>query len=149
MRLPASARIGTLAVVALTLASCSPASSGGEPVSTSIPAALDGSELGVVSSEAGTRNDGLALNLWVSAEFEADTLTEDDLRTLLQLVVDSTSQSGFYELSITASVAPGDTAIDLGTLGERLGFPQEDNPEYDSVTDFSAEWDDVVDFLDE
>jgi hypothetical protein len=137
--------IGILVCAALALAACAP--TGGRP-STTIPAAFLASDLGITAAEASTETSGFSLNLTASAEFgpDAGEVTADDLRTMLQLVVENTSLDTVNTLEIYASIGPfdGDNSIDLGALGVELGF-DDDN----TLSGFSAPWDDVVDFLDE
>jgi hypothetical protein len=146
VRARAGVTAAILALTALVLSACSVRDPGAESLETAIPAALVASDLGITASEAGSRVDGFSVNVWASAELEADTLDAAGLRTMLQLVTDNVDLSDVNTLSITASVGPvgSDTDyIDLGALGAELGFDDECD------TRFSAPWDDVVDFLGE
>jgi hypothetical protein len=140
---------GLVLALALTvaLAACSTRTPGQDSLETAIPAAFLASDLGVTAAQAGKSNDGLSTNVWVSAQFEADTAGADDLRTMLQLAVDNTDLSGVSRLSIVAAVGPFENRdyIDLGALGVELGFAAEES----TTSGFNARWDDVVDFLDE
>jgi hypothetical protein len=135
---------GVLALVTLALSGCSVRVPGQESFETAIPAALVASDLGIAAAEANKRVDGFAVNVSVSAEMDSDAVTADDLRGMLQLVVENTDLSDVNTLSIIATVGPysSDVAyVDLGALGAELGFDDEGD------SSFTAPWDDVVAFI--
>jgi hypothetical protein len=66
--------------------------------------------------------------------------------------VENTDLSGVNTLTIIATVGPYSSDVvyvDLGALGAQLGFPDEERQGLDDPNSFSADWDDVVAFLDE
>lgn len=139
-----------LAVAVLSLSGCSIRLPFRESLETAIPKALLAADLGITSAEADKTNDGFAINVQVSAVFDDADVTADELRTMLQLVVENTDLSKVTNVSLLALVGPipddisaDRTYIDLGALGVELGFPDPDD------TEFEADWDDVVDFLNE
>jgi hypothetical protein len=143
--------VGVLALTSLALSACSFRHIGTESFETAIPKALEASDLGIVSAEASRQMSGIAITVSVWAEFESDTVTADDLKSMLEIAVDNANQSGLHHLDITALVGPyapdGDNVfIDLGSVGEQLGFEKN---QYNNLTDFSADWDNVVAYLDE
>jgi hypothetical protein len=145
--------VAALALVSVALSGCSIRLPGTESLETAIPAALEASDLGITYAEASKEMSGASITVSVWSEFEADTLTADDLHTMLELAVDNANQTGLYKLEITALVGHYDPEvetdyIDLGTLAEELGF----EPNTSSTVEpheFSAPWDDVEEYLDE
>jgi hypothetical protein len=145
--------VGTLALVSLLLSACSLRYIGTESLETAIPTALETSDLGITKAEVSKQMSGISITVSVWATFEHNTVTAEELREMLQLIVDNANQSGLYRLEITALVgeykSDGSTAfIDLWTLRDELGI----EGSFSSVErsdEFSANWDDVVAYLDE
>ena len=147
--------IGMLAVATLALSACSIRMPWQESFETAIPNALLATDLGITEAEADTSTSGFAVNLSVGLNFETDDLVADDLHTMLELIVDNNNLSRVYGLKIFAVLGPDNPDvyadvdyIDLGSLGDELGFEKSDS-EYGTAEEFSANWDDVVDYLNE
>jgi hypothetical protein len=138
--------VGSLVIVMLALSACSVRVPTRESLETAIPKAFLASDLGIVAAEAGIETSGFAVSVWAAAQLETDAVTAGDLRTLMELAVENTNLSDVDTLSIVATVGPpeSETFIDLGAVGMELGFPDDDE-----LASFSADWDDVVAFLDE
>jgi hypothetical protein len=138
--------IGALAIATLALTACSAGTPRREPLETAVPEALLASDLGIVTAEAGTETSGFAVSVFAAARFESDAVTADDLRTMMELVVANTDRSGIDSLTIVGTVGPpeSETFLELGSLGVEMGFPEEDE-----LASFSADWDDVVAYLEE
>jgi hypothetical protein len=143
---------GVLALASLLLSACSLRYIGTESLETAIPTALEASDLGITEAEVSKQMSGVSITVSVWATFEDDTLTADDLRTVLQLIVDNANQSGLYRLEITALVGEykpdgSTTYIDLWSLREELGIERSFS-HAERSDEFAADWDDVVDYLD-
>jgi hypothetical protein len=137
---------GGAVVLVLALSGCSIRTPGTEPLDTAIPKAFLASDLPIADAQAGKGVDGLSVDVWASAEFETGTVTADQLSTMLRLAVENTHLSDVNTIEILASEGPYEDGdfIDLGPVGVELGF--EDDIDR---TGFSADWDDVVAYLDE
>jgi hypothetical protein len=137
---------GVLALAALGLSGCTIRMPFQESLETAIPAAFLASDLGITGSQAGKSMSGFGMTVWASAEFEDDSVTADDLRTMLRLAVENTNLSRVDTLEVLAAVGPHEDGayIDLGPAGVELGF--EDNGE---DTDFSAPYGEIVDSFEE
>ena len=135
--------IAAAAVLTVGLSACSMRIPTQESLETAIPKALLAADLGITSAEADTSTDGFAVNIDASMEFETDDVTADDLRTILTIVVENANMTKASDVRITAAVDPftNGVYIDLGSLGQELGFPT------DGDETFSADWDDVVAFV--
>jgi hypothetical protein len=146
MKIPTRILAGALAVATLCLAGCTIRMPFRESLETAIPAAFLAGDLGITGSQAGTSTSGFAMTVWASAEFENDTVTAEDLRTMLQLAVENTDLSRVTTLEISATVGPFQDSeyIDLGAVGVELGFEADDE-----LGGFTAPYDEVVDFLEE
>lgn len=145
--------VGVLAFASLLLSACSLRYIGTESLETAIPTALEASDLGITESEVSKQMSGISITVSVWATFEDDTITAGDLRTMLQLIVDNANQSGLYRLEITALVGDykpdgSTTYVDLWSLREELGI-EGSFSHAERSDEFTADWDDVVDYLDE
>jgi hypothetical protein len=138
--------IGALALTTMVLCACSVREPERESLESAIPAAFLASDLGISGAEAGTSVDGFAVSVWASAEFDTVSVTADDLREMLRLAVDNIDLSSVDTLQIIATVGPfqNDVSIDLGALGVELGFTDDSD-----LPSFTADWDDIVAFLEE
>jgi hypothetical protein len=137
---------GAIALLAVSLSACSIRMPGRESLETAIPAALVASDLGITAAEADKRTDGFAVNVSVYAEMDSDSVTADELRDMLRLVVENTDLSDVNTLDIMATVGPYSSDVvhvDLGAPAAELGFDDEGD------SDFEAPWEDVVALLDE
>ena len=140
--------IAVLAAVAVTaglLGGCSAREPDRESLETAIPGALLDSGLGITEAEANTSTSGLSVSVFTAATFDRGAITGDELRDILQIVVDNTDVGNIYSvriLGLDGTTEEYDT-LDLGAVGEELGFDvSASNP-----GDFVAEWDAVVEFL--
>jgi len=147
--------VGMLAVATLALSACSIRMPWQESFETAIPTALLATDMGITAAEADKSTSGFAVNLGVGLNFQADDLTTEDLHTMLELIVDNNNVSNINDLKVFAILGPDNTDvdadvnyIDLGSLGEELGFEKTDS-EFGTPEVFFANWDDVVDYLNE
>lgn len=139
------AAVTAIVVTAALLGGCSVREPGRESLETAIPAALLDSTLGITEAEANTSTDGLSVNVFTAATFDRASITADELREILRIVVDHTDVGDITRvriLGLNGSTAEYDT-LDLGAVGEELGF----EPSVSDPGDFVAEWDAVVEFL--
>ena len=111
--------------------------------------------MGITEAEANKSTSGFAVNLRVGLNFQADDVTTEDLHTMLELIVDNNNVSNVNDLKVFAVLGPDNTDadadvnyIDLGSLGEELGFEKTDS-EFGTPEVFSADWNDVVGYLNE
>ena len=135
--------IAAAAVLLAGLSGCSMRIPTQESLETAIPKALLAADLGITSAEADTGTDGVESNVVASLEFESAGVTADDLGTILEIIVDNANVTGASNVVITAGVGPltDGEFIDLGSLGEKLGFSTAGSQA------FYADWDDVVAFV--
>jgi len=134
---------GTVAVILATavLAGCAVGPQR-EPLESAIPAALLASDLGITKAEASVDIDGLSSNLSVFAVFDRDTVTSDDLRTIVELSIENTDRDDLSRIHIGGrdGSVDGYEYIDLGAVGSELGFAADS-----TIPDrFSIAWDDAV-----
>jgi hypothetical protein len=139
----ATFRALTLGVVlGLLLSGCSVRIPFREDLETAIPAALLESDLGITNAEANNGVDGLAITISVTITVAKSSITPEELRQVLQVIVDNTNLTRVTYVKVGAldGTAPPHTHIDLGAVGEELGFaPSTILPPY-----FNADWDDVL-----
>jgi hypothetical protein len=131
----------TVMLAAAMLAGCTPGPQR-EPLESAIPSALLASDLGITKAEASVDIDGLSSNLSVFAVFDRDTVSSDDLRTIVELAVENTDRDNLSRIHIGGrdGSVDGYEYIDLGPVGRELGFAA-DPVIPDRV---SIAWDDAV-----
>ncbi|MGV8884540.1 MAG: hypothetical protein ACOH1T_02980 [Microbacteriaceae bacterium] len=141
-----------LALLALTLASstalsgCSIRNPTQTPLEEAVPAALLSLDIGITEAEATTTTSGFAVGVTAWVTVDRATMTADDLRNILDVLVDNTAISNLRTVSVGAidGTSADSSSIDLSSVGEELGFA----PSSDGPGKFTADWDDVVSFLD-
>lgn len=77
-----------------------------------IPAALKGSDLGVVEVAVGSGTDGLSRNVGVHVYLDHDQITAPELRDTISLIVPLIDQPGADTLELTFSDASGGFNVD-------------------------------------
>ena len=118
----------------------------------SIPPALLASDLDILEAEAGKGNDGFSVNVFASFLVERDELSADDLREVLQIVVENTHISNINAISIIArsdelEETEGfehNVTLDLVPVAEELGLDNQNSGRTGSI---QVDWDDVVAML--
>lgn len=138
-------------IVATILTACTPASNPPTEVETRIPAALTAADLGVVDATAGISPDGLTYDLDVTIGVERDKITADELRQILEIVVETAGEdTDPSDLSLIAedttqpANAGPDVLVDLHGPAQELGF---DKSISRGNTGISIPWADLVDFI--
>lgn len=146
------ARVRTLRLLAMVLAgavllaACSVRLPGRESLETAIPTALIASDLGVLDAEASIGTSGFAVNVWVGVTFDGKSISSGDLSDVIEIVMENIDLSNVQDLTIVGFDGTTDDEfdrIDLGALGAEMGFPATTR----ALTDFIADWDDVVEFV--
>jgi hypothetical protein len=140
---PLTVSLGLVALIAL--GGCSIREPHRESLETAIPAALLASDLGITEATADNGVDGLAVTVTANITVNRSTITADELREILKIIVDNTNLTHVAKIEVGAydGTAPPHTTIDLGAVGEELGFTRgRILKEY-----FHGDWDDVVELL--
>lgn len=151
MRRILEATIASL-LIGCALVACTPAARNlPTEAETAVPAALKEADLGVVEAWTELSVDGLARNLDVTFDLDQDSITAEDLRRVLEVVVEATGQDAEVgHLSLVAADAnqPEDAGrdrlVDLQGPAQDLGFAE-------SVSRGNAgiaiDWNEVTDFV--
>jgi hypothetical protein len=140
-----SASLAVALVTLMALGGCSLREPNREGLETAIPTALLATDLGITRATAENGVDGLAVTVTVNVWIDGSAISADDLREILRVIVDNTNLTHVAEIEVGAydDTAPAHTTIDLGAVGEELGFPRSRIlKEY-----FHGDWDDVVELL--
>lgn len=140
--------VAALMATVLVLSACAIRQEFREDFETAIPTALLDADLGVTDATAEKTLSGFAVGIWVGVTFDHTSVSADELRATMEIVVAHANVSGLDELTIVGFDGTTDDefdTIDLAPVGAELGFPiTAADPD-----DFSADWDDVVAYLNE
>jgi hypothetical protein len=138
--------IAMAAGIALLLSACSVRVPFREDLETAIPAALLSSDLGIAEVYADNGVDGFAITISVVYTVDHSTVTPEELRKTLALIVNNVNLSKVTYVRVGAhdGSTPENTLIDIGKVGERLGF----DPSTGLKGYLTADWDEIIAVLD-
>lgn len=90
---------------------------------TTVPEAIENSDLDVVRVGVSSYLDGFARDVAVNVDLDRDVVTTDEIEQVLRLVADKIDQPGAARLKLTFWDAPNVTTIESEAQCEAIGSP--------------------------
>ncbi|MGX5694944.1 hypothetical protein ACWKWP_01990 [Agromyces soli] len=90
---------------------------------TTVPEAIENSDLGVLRATASSSVDGFGRNVDVSIDLDRDTVTTAEIEAVLRLIAGKIDQPGAVFLDLTFWDGPNVETIDSEAACEAIGSP--------------------------
>jgi hypothetical protein len=143
-----------LAAASCMLVACgSPAGDPPTEAESTVPAALEGADLGILEAAASFSLDGFTYNFRVTLHLDRDAISSDELRQILQIIIDTTGEDAdITHLRLTAAdgtqpdTVDPEHLVDLQGPAQELGFAESVSR---GNTGISIAWEEVADFVQE
>ncbi|WP_261163891.1 hypothetical protein [Microbacterium sp. Marseille-Q6965] len=141
-----------LAAASCMLVACgSPAGDPPTEAESTVPAALEGADLGILEAAASFSLDGFTYNFRVTLRVDRDVISSDELREILQIIVNTTGEDAdITHLGLSAAdgtqpdTVDPEHLVDLQRPAQELGFAESVERGNAGV---SIAWDEVADFV--